>query len=310
MLAMHGPPVRVFALLPVILVLFLVCFGIAAIARRRAHARLNRMRAVREAMTPVRYGPTESFPMRRFVWGGLVMVAVIVALFVGVFKVRTEQAFLESQGATLVDRSTWIEQPAEAPTAISQAPDFRPPPLGPPEARAQVSRKSRVWWKADKAAPAETPHQWKGVIERTCVGSLTDSKQEKYKAISDALVQQLHLRVQPPMRFFETPAYFKIDDTTTDPVKHDPDIGDYVRISYSVEVTQLGWQELSRLERAERAGERMELAARGLGLLTVLLGAVAAYVRLDDWTKGYYSGRLFLAGFALTTGICIAIAYA
>ena len=60
-------------------------------------------------------------------------------------------------------------------------------------------------------------------------------------------------------------------------------------------MTPHGWQELSRLERADRSGERMEEAARGLGLLTVLLGAVAAYVRLDEWTKGYYSGRLFLA---------------
>ena len=67
------------------------------------------------------------------------------------------------------------------------------------------------------------------------------------------------------MRFFETPAYFRIDDTKTDLVKHDPDIGDYVRVRYEVEVTPLGWQELSRLERADRSGERMEEAARGWG---------------------------------------------
>jgi hypothetical protein len=52
----------------------------------------------------------------------------------------------------------------------------------------------------------------------------------------------------------------------------------------------------------------MELAGRGLGLLTLLLGAVAAYIRLDDWTKGYYSGRLFLAAALLTifggTALC------
>jgi len=44
---------------------------------------------------------------------------------------------------------------------------------------------------------------------------------------------------------------------------------------------------------------RARTAALGLGLVTVLLGAVAGYVRLDEWTKGYYTGRLFLAAVAV-----------
>ena len=30
-----------------------------------------------------------------------------------------------------------------------------------------------------------------------------------------------------------------------------------------------------------------------------MLGAVAGYVRLDEWTKGYYTGRLRLAAVVL-----------
>src|SRR5207302_3478207 len=145
-----------------------------------------------------------------------------------------------------------------------------------------------------KPTPIDPPHQWRGEIERGCLASEAEAEEPKFTAIRDGLVQQLNLRVPPPMRFLQTPAYFRIDETKTDSIKHDPVIGDYVRIRYDVEVTPLGWQELSRLERADRSGERMQEAARGLGLLTVLLGAVAAYIRLDDLTMGYYSGRLFL----------------
>ena len=53
----------------------------------------------------------------------------------------------------------------------------------------------------------------------------------------------------------------------------------------------------------------MAWAACGLGLLTILLGGIAAYIRLDEWTKGYYSGRLFLAASALATGLAFLIVY-
>lgn len=45
-------------------------------------------------------------------------------------------------------------------------------------------------------------------------------------------------------------------------------------------------------DRRHVAADRMDAAGRGVALLTVLLGAVAGFVRLDEWTKGYYTKRL------------------
>jgi hypothetical protein len=294
-------------LIPIVLVIVAVAFAMSAIARRRCQSRAQAIRAVREAMTPpARYGPVESFPMRRVIWGGLVGIVAIVVLLLGLFTARVATAPMAPPGsAIVVDSSTWIDQPPEAPALVVQAPDVSPPNVRPPEIR-MPSRKQRFWLKPEKVAQAEPSHQWKGTIERTAVASLANSKEEKYAAIRDALVQQLHLQVQPPARFFETPAYIKIDEAKG-PIKQDPDFGDYFRISYKVELTPLGWDELSKMERADRAGERMEISARGLGFLTVLLGAVAAYVRLDDWTKGYYSGRLFLVAFGLAAVVGVVI---
>src|SRR5581483_8812515 len=64
-------------------------------------------------------------------------------------------------------------------------------------------------------------------------------------------------------------------------------VGETVRVVAKVEMTKKAWDELSKAERSARAKERMDVVARGLAVLTALLGAVAGYIRLDEWTKGY-----------------------
>jgi hypothetical protein len=113
----------------------------------------------------------------------------------------------------------------------------------------------------------------------------------------------LRLRAVPPASFVTATSYVRISETGRDAIQHDADIGDYVPVRYHVELTNDGWQKLSQLERAGRADERFGLAARGLGLLTVLLGAVAGLVRMDELTKGYYTGRLFVVAAAAVAGI-------
>jgi hypothetical protein len=231
--------------------------------------------------------------MRRFVWGIVIGVVAVAALS------QTVMMRPVATPATLAEADTsWVPEPPAVQVVQIGQPDVRP---------AVPQRKARAWFKPNKPTPVDPPHQWKGEIERVSVASEAESPEAKLRALQEGITRQLNLRVSPPVRFFETPAYFRIGETKTDLVKHDPDIGDYVRVRYEVEVTPLGWQELSLLERADRSGERMEEAARWLGLLTVLLGAVAAYVRLDEWTKGYYSGRLFLvaAGLVAVAGITI-----
>ena len=46
--------------------------------------------------------------------------------------------------------------------------------------------------------------------------------------------------------------------------------------------------------RNQRMGDRMLGLGKVLGVLVVLLGGVAGYLRLDEWTKGYYTTWLRL----------------
>ena len=55
------------------------------------------------------------------------------------------------------------------------------------------------------------------------------------------------------------------------------------------------WQMIAEDERNTHIKERMGILAAIIAGVTVLLGCVAGYVRLDEATKGYYSGRLRLA---------------
>jgi hypothetical protein len=64
-------------------------------------------------------------------------------------------------------------------------------------------------------------------------------------------------------------------------------------------VTYDDWRQILRRDRELRAKERMGLLARILAGLVALLAVVAAYIRLDEWTKGFYTGRLRLAGLAV-----------
>jgi hypothetical protein len=87
------------------------------------------------------------------------------------------------------------------------------------------------------------------------------------------------------------------------------DLGDFGRVYtvvLRVEVTPKAYQELLKREanhrlelRKELAGERQQLALKVLGAAVLLLGAVAAYFRLDDATKGYYSVWLRLGAVGL-----------
>src|SRR5439155_9758689 len=65
-----------------------------------------------------------------------------------------------------------------------------------------------------------------------------------------------------------------------------------VRLNLHLELTRGTYRELAEADRAVRATERSEGLARILAIVVVALGAVAGYIRLDEFTKGYYTGRL------------------
>jgi hypothetical protein len=66
-------------------------------------------------------------------------------------------------------------------------------------------------------------------------------------------------------------------------------------------------QEQRRQERAALSGERMLFLGRALVGLVAGLLALLAYLRLDEWTKGYYTRPLAVAAFGLAAFIALAV---
>jgi len=180
-----------------------------------------------------------------------------------------------------------------------------PAPPAKVEQRARAESRQRVknWMKPARPAPAPEepagpPQTWE--VERGSVLSQVDSREAILDAVRQSVQTRLDMSEPPSRKFVGNAAWVRIEQKLKEPIHQTAPGGeDVFRIVYQVELTPQGWAELGREQRADRAGERMEVAARGLGLLTVLLGAVAGYIRMDEWTKGYYSGRLMLAAAAV-----------
>jgi hypothetical protein len=230
--------------------------------------------------------------MRRYVWGLVIILVVMALAMSGTYSVRMEQ----SEHATIATESGEVWETVQ-PIVVQ-----RTRPTVPAKVDAQP-HKPKNWLKPAPPAPVDVGPVWRGSLEHIRVLALHESDEEILKEICSRLQKDLGLHSLPRPRFAANPAWVRIPEKEEKAVEHDAELGDYVRIRYQVELTQDGWQELGRLERTERGEARTELAARGLGLFTVLLGAIAAYIRLDEMTKGYYSGRLFL----VTTGLVVGL---
>ncbi|HEY1377949.1 MAG TPA: hypothetical protein VGF55_14205 [Gemmataceae bacterium] len=298
-----------------------VCLAAAVVAlviaasRRRGRAACVRPmrvvyppRPVAPPALPVR--PAGGGSVRRYVWGVVIML-ILVAAALRVVRLT------ESDSPPLAARPpdfSWMYTPAQPPAV--EPPQVEPPAKVEPRARVESRRKPRDWWKAAAkpaaepapapAEPAAPPQTWE--VERGSVLSQADSQEAIHDAVGQSIKDRLGLDQPPPPKFLANPGWVRIEQKTREPIgKTAPNGEDVVRITYHVELTPQGWAELAREQRADRAGDRMEGAARGLGLLTILLGAVAGYIRLDDWTKGYYSGRLFAVAAVVVAALGVVI---
>jgi hypothetical protein len=65
-----------------------------------------------------------------------------------------------------------------------------------------------------------------------------------------------------------------------------------VSVSFDLELTRGVRRDLAEIERSHLTRDRMETGARLIAILTVIFGCIAGYIRLDEYTKGYYTGRL------------------
>lgn len=136
----------------------------------------------------------------------------------------------------------------------------------------------------------------------------------KADAVEDALLQaQLkvvgYLRGQnPPVEWTPSLSYIQTHLVKTQPWKEESkdfdQIGRMYRVQLDVEVTQSELTTMVQVGREFRIQQRMFLLAKVLAGLVVLLTAVSGYLRLDEYTKGYYTSWLRLAavGFVAAAG--------
>lgn len=91
-----------------------------------------------------------------------------------------------------------------------------------------------------------------------------------------------------------------IKDAYLQPVRRD--YGTMYRAHLLMNLSPEHRRDLEQLWRHEVVRARIGSAVGALGLVVLLLTTVAGYLKLDEVTQGYYSGRLKLAALALLTG--------
>jgi hypothetical protein len=249
------------------------------------------VRSVRRPEPPL-VRPAGGGQVRRYVWGVAVVLLVGAAAMYSLVRVsdmppmHQPPAVEYGFGPTIRVAEPTVQvaeqrQPSKKPLWLKQLGHSRPPAEG---------KAARTWTIEQPTFPAAPE---------------VNVRDELYEKIANRLKWDLLLRTPPRPTFVGNTAYVRIEELGREVHQdQDPKLGELVTVRYAVELTPAGWAELDHEQRADRAGNRMEFAARGLGILTLLFGAIAAYVRVDDWTKGYYSGRLFLAlGVATILGV-------
>jgi hypothetical protein len=159
---------------------------------------------------------------------------------------------------------------------------------------------------ARPAATAENKDLWSVTVTGTGEG-VNDARQDALdKACTELTV---YLRSQnPPVDWTPSPEYVrqhlvKEKDwrKEADLEKDDPVVGRLTisKVSLNLEVGAKERDEILKLDQHYRTEQRMLWLGRVLAGLVALLAAVAGYVRLDEWSKGYYTGWLRLAAAGL-----------
>jgi hypothetical protein len=79
------------------------------------------------------------------------------------------------------------------------------------------------------------------------------------------------------------------------------------RVCLDLQLTSDFQTQVRRLDRDQRVGQRMSVLGALLGLGVLGLGSLGAYIRLDDWTRGYYTNRLRLGALAVVGAGVVAL---
>lgn len=89
--------------------------------------------------------------------------------------------------------------------------------------------------------------------------------------------------------------------------KSGEDLGSAFKVEMNLQMDNSFVEQLAQRERESRMTQRMHILARGLAVMVAGLFAIAGYVRLDEWSKGYYSGLLKAVAVVAVVGIGLAV---
>jgi len=208
--------------------------------------------------------------VRPFAWGGMVLIGVVA--FLGITTIRTVRQQQSVRTATIV---------------------------GPPWAVGDVvhlsDNRSRTMIKPLKPAKL-TPRRGEdlqAVIYEKSVDGLGLTKNEAFDdAIEKARAQVTHdLGLSVPVSAEFVRMRLK-DDQREEELKNFVKGDPAYRITVDLKMNRGTYLELAEAERSARVTDRSEGVARVLSVVVIALGALAGYIRLDEFTKGYYTGRL------------------
>jgi hypothetical protein len=239
-------------------------------------------------------GRSEGFAMRRYLWGVLLLLGAmtLVAHPVVVTRVETPRSIVVMPPPP----PEFVQAPAPP-----QAPWSSKPPANPAPPSRQAQTVSRKGHSTSKPVEDPTAIVWESHQLVTKFLPNDAAYEEAHDAVRSHLMHELHLNVVPTLEFITQSKWMTLTWEGPEKAATIPEVDglEVIRLRVKASLTAAGWRELEQRERSYLRFQRIEGTARGLMALTVLLGVVAGYIRLDEWSKGYYTGRLRLAAVVL-----------
>jgi hypothetical protein len=211
---------------------------------------------------------------------------------------------------------------ARAPTAHGVAvAEVGPEKPGPP--RAVVLTKKG--WQAARAIAARpgAGKEEKGLV-RTVAGwgrTQEEAEQDAVHRATEFLAKFLH-QLKPPLALTPTEAYVR-QHLLRGPAERQEDLdqdikddksGEVIHVqcwSLTLAVSPQAYAELVRLDQQtqldRQRAARMLLLAKVLAGVLALLVAVIGYIRIEEWTKGFYTGRVRLVVACLLAAVVLGL---
>lgn len=166
----------------------------------------------------------------------------------------------------------------------------RPP--RPPRASAKAAppaEEKKIAWMIDSDWKTNREDAWKDAVEKTQAKLARWFRSRNWRPSAEYVENRLVKGRKDREKVFD-------------------EIGPMQQVALSIEVTARDHDDMLRQARSTVSEQRMFGLGKLLAALVALLGAFGGYVRLDEWTKGYYTNwlRLGVAGGFL---ILVALAF-